>query len=233
MQGNAKQCRQHLRRLLRSIDEAFRPLDNLDAPHCKHVPSIKKMKAGDANCNTRKVILGWIVDTVKGIITLPEHRCEWLLEIFECLHHRRRVTLGKWHKMLGELQSMSLGIPGSKGLFSLLQTGITCSEANRTRLTPTMKAHPQDFEHLAQDLRQRPASIAELVPDKPVALGPVDASGEGMGGAWPPATTHNTLEPIVWRHRFPLDITADLVSDSNPRGTITNSDLEPAGTVAH
>ena len=152
MQGNAKQCRQHLRRLLHSIDKAFHPLDNLDAPHREHVPSIKKMKVRDANCNTRKVILGWIVDMVKGIITLPEHRCERLLKIFECLRHRQRVTLGKWHKMLGKLQSMSLGTPGSKGLFSLLQTGFTCSKANRMRLTPAMKAHPQDFEHLAQDL---------------------------------------------------------------------------------
>ena len=69
----------------------------------KHVPFIKKMKARDANCNTRKVILGWIVDTVKGIITLPEHRHERLLEIFKCLHHQCMVTLGKWHEMLGEL----------------------------------------------------------------------------------------------------------------------------------
>ena len=87
MQGNAKQRRQHLRRLLHSIDKGFRPLDNLDTPHHKHVTSIKKMKAGDATCDTRKVILGWIVDTVKGIITLPEHRHERLLEIFECLRH--------------------------------------------------------------------------------------------------------------------------------------------------
>ena len=153
MQGSAKQRRQHLRRLLHSINEVFRPLDNLDAPHRKHVPSIKKMKARDANYDTRKVILGWIVDTVKGIITLPEHRHERLLEIFECLCHRRRVTLGKWHKTLGELRSMSLGIPGSKSLFSLLQTGITCSKANQMCLTSAMKAHLQDFEHLAHDLR--------------------------------------------------------------------------------
>ena len=98
--------------------------------------------------------------------------------------------------MLGELRSMSLGIPGSKGLFSLLQTGITHSEANRIHLTSAMKAHLQDFEHLAHDLWQCPASVAdESVPEKPNALGPVDASGEGMGGAWLPATTHNTLEP--------------------------------------
>jgi hypothetical protein len=233
VQGSAKQRRQHLRRLLYSIDEVFRPLDTSDNKHRKHVPSVKKMKAGDANYDTRKIILGWIVDTVKGIITLPEHRHERLLEIFDCLRHRRRVSLGKWHKVLGELRSMSLGVPGSKGLFSLLQTGITYSEANRIRLTPAMKAHLADFEHLAQDLRHRHTSIAELVPDTPVALGPVDASGEGMGGAWLPATTHSTLDPIVWRQRFPADITADLVSDKNPTGTITNSDLELAGTVAH
>ena len=48
---------------------------------------------------------------------------------------------------------MSLGIPGSKGLFSLLQTGITCSKANWMHLTSAMKTHLRDFEHLAHDLR--------------------------------------------------------------------------------
>ena len=103
MQANAKQCCQHLRRLLHSVNEVFHPLDNLDTKHCKHVPSIKKMKAGDANCDTRKVILGWIVDAVKGIITPSEHCHERLLEIFECLHHQCRVSLGKWHETLGKL----------------------------------------------------------------------------------------------------------------------------------
>ena len=54
--------------------------------------------------------------------------------------------------MLGKLQSMSLGTPGSKGLFSLLQTGITHSKANQMHLTSTMKAHLQDFECLALPL---------------------------------------------------------------------------------
>ena len=86
---------------------------------------------------------------------------------------------------------MSLGILGSKSLFSLLQTGITHSKANGMRLTAAMKAH------LAHDFQRHPTSIAESVPDKHVALGPVDASGEGMGRAWLPANTHNTLEPVV------------------------------------
>ena len=85
MQGSAKQCRQQLRHLLCSINKVFHPLDSLDTLHCEHVPSIKKMKARDANCNTCKVILGWIVDTVKGIITLPEHCYEQLLKTFEHL----------------------------------------------------------------------------------------------------------------------------------------------------
>ena len=100
--------------------------------------------------------------------------------------------------MLDKLQSMSLEILGSKGLFSLLQTGITCSKANQIRLTTAMKAHLQDFECLAHNLRHRHTSFAKLVLDKPVTLGPVDASGEGMGGAWLPDVTHTTLKPIVW-----------------------------------
>jgi hypothetical protein len=39
------------------------------------------------------------------------------------------------------------------------------------------------FEHLAQNLGRRPTAIAELVPDHPVAIGPHNASGRGMGGA--------------------------------------------------
>jgi hypothetical protein len=37
----------------------------------------------------------------------------------------------------------------------------------------------------------------------------------------------------VWRVQFPPDITAAVVSDSNPTGSLTNSDLEMAGVLLH
>ena len=90
-----------------------------------------------------------------------------------------------------------------------------------------------DFKHLAEDLIARPTAIAELVPDFPVALGPHDASGSGMGGVWLPATTNSNIQPLMWREKFPEHISNDLVSFDNPTGSINNSQLELAGQIAH
>jgi hypothetical protein len=38
---------------------------------------------------------------------------------------------------------------------------------------------------------------------------------------------------LVWRQRFAAHITANLVSCSNPTGSINSSNLELAGTIAH
>ena len=39
------------------------------------------------------------------------------------------------------------------------------------------------------------------------------------------------MQPIVWRKAFPKDISSNVVSDDNPNGGITNSDLELAAEV--
>jgi hypothetical protein len=39
------------------------------------------------------------------------------------------------------------------------------------------------------------------------------------------------MPPLVWRERFPRDIEADIITDDNPSGSITNSDLELAAEV--
>jgi hypothetical protein len=233
IQGNARRRKRHQRALLHSIDEVFRPPAPDDPPARTPVPSTSKMLKGDASWATRKIILGWLIDTALGIIALPYHRYVRLLQIFDELRDRKRVGVKQWHKVLGELRSMVLAIPGSKGLFSLLQTGFRYTEKNRIRITPAIRAQLLDFEHLARDLGSRPTKIAEIVPDIPASLGACDASGEGMGGVWFPATTHSNLRPTLWRARFPPEVQAQLVSDQNRHGTITNSDLELAGTIAH
>ena len=128
---------------------------------------------------------------------------------------------------------MSIGIPGSRGLFSLLQEGFRHTNKDRIRLTQPMLDQLADFEYLAMDLNKRPTSLSELVPDHPVAVGPHDASGKGMGGAWLPSVTNSNLDPIIWRARFPPKIVDSLVSHKNPHGTINNSELELAGMIAH
>ena len=222
-----------IRRLLHCIDQVFRPVDSHDPPSRKTVPSMKKFLEGDAYLSTRKVILGWIVDTVQQTLELPPHRIERLHQIFDSLRNKTRVATKTWHKILGELRSMALGVPGSRGLFSLLQEGLRHSDKYRIRITPAMRDQLDDFEHLAHSLSERPTELAEIVPDHPVAAGPHDASGLGMGGAWLPSTTHSNIRPTVWRAPFPDWVRAKLVSFDNHHGTITNSDLELAGLIVH
>ena len=233
IQGPPRRRKQHLRRILHSIDQVFRPLESSDPPIRQHVPSTKKMRKGDACALTRKIVLGWLIDALRGTLELPEHRQLRLIEIFDYLRGRRRVGISKWHKILGELRSMALGIPGSRGFFGALQCGLRYADKHRVSLTKEIRDQLADFELLCQDLAARPTSIAELVPDHPISVGPHDASGLGMGGCWLPAVNGSTITPFLWRSRFPQAITDSLVSDDNPQGTVTNSDLELAGMIAH
>ncbi len=57
----------------------------------------------------------------------------------------------------------------------------------------------------------------------------VDASSHGVGGVI--IGKLSECPPIVFHFQWPPDITADVISKSNPTGTITNSDLELAGLV--
>ena len=81
------------------------------------------MKEGDATWTTSKVILGWLIDTTAKTITLPPHRRDRLREILDTLSPDQRTIAAKdWHKVLIELRSMSLALPGLVGL-SFLATG--------------------------------------------------------------------------------------------------------------
>ena len=82
---------------------------------------MKKLLSGDSSWGTRKLILGWIIDSVRQTIELPPHSKEMLLEIFQSLKGAHRVSSKKWRSILGKLRFVSLAIPGSAGLFSALQ----------------------------------------------------------------------------------------------------------------
>ena len=234
-QGNKWKRRAVKRALLHALDKVFRPLEASDGPHRQEPASLKKLLKGDATWDTRKVILGWLIDTVRGTIELPPHRIERLHEILDGISPNQKVIAVKeWHKVLGELRSMSIAIPGARGLFSVLQEAFRHVEKDRPRLRLTKQVHDflADFKWLANDISSRPTRIAELIPDTPATLGAVDAAGEGMGGVHF-VPTEGRIVPILWRRKFPTIIQQQLVSWSNPTGTLTNSDFELTGNIAH
>jgi hypothetical protein len=227
-QGSARTLRTVRRHLLHAIDDVFSPLA-ADDKFGNEPISVKKLRKGDASWDTLKVVLGWLVDTVRQTIALPPHRSERLLTLFHEMRDRKRVSVKRWQCFLGELRSMVLAIPGGKGLFSTLQHGFKYTDKHRIRLSPSIRDHLDDFEELAHSVAARPTRLAEIIPDSPTFIGACDASRRGMGGVWflPDGSC------CVWRQPFPLDIQDDIITATHMTGTITNSDLELAGILGH
>ena len=225
-----------------AIDEVFRRNDDLD--HGRKEPiSQKKLLKGDDFWSTQKTILGWVINTVTKTVHLPQHRQERLLTLLRTMVRRKRASIKEWHKLLGELRSMALALPGSPGCFSLLQTLLKPNQ-QRLKITEAVRHQLLDFLWLAESVSERPTHLGEVVPTPPSYFGAMDAAKAGMGGVWFPPGPPQPLEvqyppterlqrPTLWRSRFPPDIQRQLVSEKNPHGTITNSDLELAGAIAH
>jgi hypothetical protein len=234
-QGSRVDRDQTQNQLLHTVDLVLRPLSETDNPHRKEPTSVKKLKKGDAYWSTRKVILGWVVDTIQRTVELPPHRIQRLHKLLDVFRPDQRTTSRrKWQQLLGELRSMSLALPASRGLFSQLQATLDYpsdpSPHDRIRLTPATHDALRDFRFVAASLGQRPTRWREFVPSDVRYTGAQDASAAGMGGIWLPA---NEAEcPLLWRHRFPATVTESVVSLENPTGLLTNSDLELAAYVA-
>jgi hypothetical protein len=227
IQGDQRRRRMARRVLFHTIDEVLKPLDPAHKFH-QEPTSVKKLRKGDGYWETRKIILGWLIDTINQTIELPAHRIARLQEIFDSLRGVKRVAVKKWHKVLGELRSMVMAIPGGQGLFSTLQAGFKHSDRHRIRIDRCVRENLDDMEILAKSLADRPTRLAEIVPDDPVGIGASDAAGPGMGGV----VFAQDLAPLLWRAPFPDHIQQRLVSSNNRDGDLTNSDLELAGVVA-
>ena len=238
-QGDRKRLTNVRATLLHSIDSVFRPNDEQDSKFRSEPVSLKKLDRGDASWSTHQTILGWDIDTRSKTITLPPHRKQRLQEVLQSIPpDQRRIGITKWHKVLGELRSMSIALPGSRGLFSALQKALQMHKGKRVSLTQDVHQALQDFRWILNNLSERPTRIAELVPLLPSALGHHDASGIGAGGVWFPAQSIQARRghlspPLLWRYQWPRHIADRLITDKNPHGTITISDLELAGGLLH
>ena len=233
-------CRRVRKALLHSIDDVFQPLLPNDNPTRQEPVSIKKLRQGDCSYGTLKEILGWIIDTINMTIQLPQHRVDRLAEILASIPTtQRRTSVKKWHSILGELRSMALALPGSRNIFSTMQHALTNKANGRIALNKEVHTALDDFRWMHNNIATRPTRIAELIPLLPAAEGHHDASGTGAGGVWflgnhiTPRTGYTNSKPLLWRYKWPQYIVDRLVTDKNPSGTISNSDLELAGGLLH
>jgi hypothetical protein len=121
-QGGAKQRRRIQRILFDTLDRVFRPLEPGDHRHRSELASVKKLLKGNGAWATRKHILGWLLDTVESTLELPPHHRARLQELLDEIPlTQKRISVARWHRVLRELRSMALAIPGARGLFSHIQ----------------------------------------------------------------------------------------------------------------
>ena len=134
-QGGAKERRQMTRHLFRNIDELFRP-NNKDGIAREEPISLKKPRKGDAAWSTKKVTLGWAIDTAKQVITLPEDQKAILLALLDTVPPgASRCSQRRWHKFIGTLRSTVPAIAGAAGMFTRLQHALKRTNGLRINLT--------------------------------------------------------------------------------------------------
>jgi hypothetical protein len=219
-----------MRATVHSIETVFH---NDPASPRRQVISCSKLSKGDGSWSTTKRILGWDIDTALQTIHLPPHRRARIEELIIPLLTQSRVSRAKWFALLGELRSMVPALHGSKYLFSILQHTLCHQQTPRLHLSTNVKKALADWLYLAQMVAENPAPLQALVPTAPATLGATDACGTGMGGFWVATDIHpQPFHPIIWRAKFCPKVQASLVTSDNPKGCLTNSDLELAGYIA-
>jgi hypothetical protein len=215
-----------MRSLLHSIDALL--FDTPAHTTRRTVLSQSKIDKGDATWSTKKMLLGWEVDTAAMTMTLPSHRQTRLTDLINEFIQRRRVSRRRWQQLLGELQSMAMAISGAKFHFSLLQHATVSQHGTRIWLTSLIRNALQDWKSLLVHL-SNPISLHALVPKAPEFVMGCDASILGVGGwLWQPSHPHHIY---VWRHPFPAQIQQQVVTAENPTGAINNSELELVGLL--
>ncbi|KAL3823125.1 hypothetical protein ACHAXA_006455, partial [Cyclostephanos tholiformis] len=144
-----------------------------------------KLASGDCSWGTMKQGFGWIIDTVDMTICLPQHHIDQLQDILDAFPPSQRCTSAKWwHKMLGELQSMSLALPEVCKVFSTMQTTLSTQSKNRIALTKGVHDALDDFRWMHNNITKRPTLIVEIIPLPLIAEGHHNASGVGASGIW-------------------------------------------------
>lgn len=215
--------------LSHNIDKVFRPNRPSDNQWRKEPQSQSKMAKGDASWHTVKEALGWNWGATSKTLQMKEKRVTKALDLLAEIQGRKRVSVKRWQQLIGVLRSLQPGMAGSEGHFSLLQDALIRQVDCRVRLTPEVHEQLEIFRDFLNGHTERPTSLEELVPGCDLHVGACDAAKDGRGGVW----FTDDGDAIVWREPYPEKVRTEVVSDKNPSGKLTNSDLELEGTVLH
>ena len=132
-QGPRKFRVQALRNMFNNIDNFFRP----NAPRYiarKEPISLKKISQGDESFTYNKKILCWLIYTIKMNLKITRKLQEKALALFHNALINQCSNINIWYRLFVTLRSISTGIQGVRGLFSILKDA-TPKHKNRILIT--------------------------------------------------------------------------------------------------
>ncbi len=192
--------------------------------------SQKKMAQGDGNFETTKDMIGFRFDGIKRTVRLPAEKAVAYIKEVHTVLHCKTVPLKTLQMLVGKLQHALVILPAAKGFFTLLNRAMQGNPKTVSLgLSSKVRAALEDLISLMKMLSKHPTHVNKLVADMPHYEGYHNAVAEGARGVW--FLLKDKMPPSVWRDAFPCDIAADVITDDNPAGSITNSDLELAVEV--
>ena len=216
--------------MMYGIHDVFLPDDDVDNDPI----SRKKLNKGEAVWANVKEILGMTFDGTEKTIWLAADKRDALIRTLHTwIRMAKRgggVLFEEFRSVMAKTQHAFITIPAGKGLLSPFYSLL----AIRPPLVFLHKNQPLfnaviDCRTFLHETVSSPTKCKNLVPGWPDFVGITDASGHGAGGVI--VGENKAVPPTVFRVQWPPDITAAIVSDDNPTGTITNSDLEMAGLL--
>jgi hypothetical protein len=192
--------------------------------------SKKKLEQGDGNFVSTKDMIGFTFDGIKWTIQLPPVKAKAYICETHCILRRKSVPLKDLRTLVSKLRHASIILPAKHGFFTTINVVMKIG----TKVIGLGKASEirvalEDLCSLLRMLGLQPTHIRELVVEMPRYAGYHNAAVEGAGGVW--FLLAHKMQPVMWRLLFPCNVSDEVVSFDNPRGRLTNLDLELAAEV--
>ena len=217
---------QTTRAMLHGINSISPPPPSVTGHNGGDPISEKKLDKLEGLWSHVKEILGWIINGTNYTIYLPSKKVEKIKIKLRRLLKRRSMSIKEFQEIAGTLHHASMGIPGSRGLFTALWAELRTAKQGFIHINKSLQQTLQDFQWLFREIANKPINVAQIVPATPQIHGYTDACKYAAGGVWLITLSDGSLRCVVWTYTFPLEI-VKLLED----GIISINDLEMAGIL--
>jgi hypothetical protein len=164
------------------------------------VLSVKKFLA-EATPAERKIILGWVIDSRRLTISLPEHKVIAWSESIRRMLANDKVTQKELEVLLGRLNHVGQILPMSRHFLSRLRQALAVASKRRGFVVVLTQAQREDLDLWLFLLRKAGAGVSLnlMTYRQPSVIFRVDACEHGVGG-------YDLATGTAWRFEIPEEL---------------------------